>query len=102
MDQVGKARVLAANEDAKKKNLMVAVGLQRHHDPRYVETVKRLRDGEKQQGVRLFCLSCRSAEMVRKGVGQLFCKRQIDLIMQSGRKIIGETQTKPTTQTDTY
>lgn len=36
--------VLAAAEAAKKKNLKVGVGFQRHHDPRYVETVGRLRD----------------------------------------------------------
>src|SRR4029079_1470665 len=31
--------------EAKKKNLKVAVGLQRHHDARYVETVARLQAG---------------------------------------------------------
>ncbi len=45
VDAPGVRRFLAANEEAKKKNLMVAVGLQRHHDPRYVETIKRLQDG---------------------------------------------------------
>ena len=33
VDATGVRRVLAANEEAKKKNLMVAVGLQRRHDP---------------------------------------------------------------------
>jgi predicted dehydrogenase len=37
--------VLATNEKAKKKDLMVAVGLQRRHDQRYVETIKRIHDG---------------------------------------------------------
>lgn len=46
VDGPGIRRVLAANEEAKKKNLMVAVGLQRHHDPRYIETVARVKDGE--------------------------------------------------------
>src|SRR5206468_3138110 len=30
----------------KKKNLKVGVGLQRHHSPRYQETVKRVQDGQ--------------------------------------------------------
>ncbi len=46
VDGPGIRRVLAANEEAKKKNLMVAVGLQRHHDPRYQETIARIKDGE--------------------------------------------------------
>jgi predicted dehydrogenase len=45
VDAPGIRRFLAANEEAKKKNLMVAVGLQRRHDPRYIETMKRLHDG---------------------------------------------------------
>ena len=40
-DGAGVSRVLAANEEAKKKNLMVTVGLQRHHEPNYIETVKK-------------------------------------------------------------
>ncbi|NDH01438.1 MAG: gfo/Idh/MocA family oxidoreductase, partial [Opitutae bacterium] len=44
-DGAGVRRVLAANEEAKKKNLMVTVGLQRHHEPNYIETVKRIQDG---------------------------------------------------------
>jgi hypothetical protein len=45
VDAPGVRRVLSAVEESKRKNLMVAVGLQRRHEPRYVETVKRLRDG---------------------------------------------------------
>ncbi len=45
VDAPGVRRVLASNEKAKQKNLMVAVGLQRRHDPRYIETIKRLHDG---------------------------------------------------------
>ncbi len=45
-DAPGIRRVLAAVESSKKKNLMVGVGLQRRHEPRYVETVKRIHDGE--------------------------------------------------------
>lgn len=45
VDAAGVRRVLAANELAKEKNLAVAVGLQRHHEHRYQETIKRLQDG---------------------------------------------------------
>jgi myo-inositol 2-dehydrogenase/D-chiro-inositol 1-dehydrogenase len=44
-DAPGIRRVLKANEEAKKKNLKVAVGLQRHHQAAYLETLKRLHDG---------------------------------------------------------
>jgi predicted dehydrogenase len=44
-DAPGVRRILAAAEEAKKKNLKVVVGLQRRYDPRYQETVKRLHDG---------------------------------------------------------
>lgn len=44
-DAAGVRRVLAANEKAKKKNLAVAVGLQRHHEDRYLETVQKIWDG---------------------------------------------------------
>ncbi|MFN9718849.1 MAG: Gfo/Idh/MocA family protein [Planctomycetota bacterium] len=45
VDSVGVRKVLAANELAKTRNLAVAVGLQRHHEPIYIETIKRLQDG---------------------------------------------------------
>jgi myo-inositol 2-dehydrogenase / D-chiro-inositol 1-dehydrogenase len=45
VDALGIRRVLAAAETAKQKKLKVGVGLQRHHDPLYEETVKRLQDG---------------------------------------------------------
>lgn len=44
-DGPGIRRFLAANEQAKKKDLMVAIGLQRRHDPRYIETMKKVHDG---------------------------------------------------------
>jgi myo-inositol 2-dehydrogenase/D-chiro-inositol 1-dehydrogenase len=44
-DAAGIRRVLAANELARQKNLMVAVGLQRHHERKYQETIQRLWDG---------------------------------------------------------
>jgi predicted dehydrogenase len=45
VDAAGVRQVLAAAEEAKRKNLKVGVGLQRHHDPKYIETVKRVQDG---------------------------------------------------------
>lgn len=45
VDAPGVRLFMAANEQAKQKNLMVAIGLQRHHDPRYVETIQRIHDG---------------------------------------------------------
>jgi predicted dehydrogenase len=45
VDAPGVRRFMAANEEAKKKNLMVAIGLQRRHDPRYIETIKRIHEG---------------------------------------------------------
>jgi len=44
-DAPGVRRVLAAAEESKRKKLLVAVGLQRRHEPRYIETIKRLQDG---------------------------------------------------------
>jgi predicted dehydrogenase len=44
-DAPGIRKVLAAAEEAKKKNLLVQVGLQRRHENQYKETVKRLQDG---------------------------------------------------------
>ncbi len=44
-DAAGVRTVLAAAEEAKKKNLGVGVGLQRRHQPVYLETIKRLQDG---------------------------------------------------------
>jgi predicted dehydrogenase len=45
VDGPGVRKVLAAAEEAKKKNLKVAVGLQRHHQKPYIETLQRLHDG---------------------------------------------------------
>jgi len=46
VDAIGVNKVIDANQIAKSKNLAVAVGLQRHHEPIYIETIKRLHDGE--------------------------------------------------------
>jgi myo-inositol 2-dehydrogenase / D-chiro-inositol 1-dehydrogenase len=44
-DSTGVRKVLAAAKIAKEKNLKVGVGLQRHHQKGYIETLKRLHDG---------------------------------------------------------
>ncbi len=44
-DAPGIRRVLAAAEEAKKKNLKVGVGFQRRHQRGYLELVKRIQDG---------------------------------------------------------
>ncbi len=44
-DAPGIRQLLAANEEAKKKNLKVAVGLNCRHDLKFQETIKRLNDG---------------------------------------------------------
>ncbi|QHT70106.1 Gfo/Idh/MocA family oxidoreductase [Rhodocytophaga rosea] len=44
-DVPGVQRVLAAAEEAKKKNLNVVVGLQRHYQNNYREVLKRIKDG---------------------------------------------------------
>ncbi len=44
-DPAGIRQVLAAAKVAKEKNLKVGVGLQRHHQAGYIETIKRLQDG---------------------------------------------------------
>ena len=46
VDGPGVRAVLAATAEAKKKNLALGVGLQRHHQKSYLETIKRLQDGE--------------------------------------------------------
>lgn len=44
-DAPGVRRVLEAAKVAKEKNLKVGVGLQRHHEEKYLETIKRIKDG---------------------------------------------------------
>jgi len=45
-DAAGVRKFLAAVAEAKTKNLKVGIGLQRHHQANYLETVKRIHDGE--------------------------------------------------------
>lgn len=44
-DAVGVRRVMAANEEAKKKKLAVAVGHHLRHEPKHIEVVKRIHEG---------------------------------------------------------
>lgn len=46
VDSPGIRKVLAAAEEAKRKKLNVVVGLQRHYQKSYIETVKRIHNGE--------------------------------------------------------
>jgi myo-inositol 2-dehydrogenase/D-chiro-inositol 1-dehydrogenase len=45
VDGPGVRKVLEVAKEADKKGLKVGVGLQRHHQPGYIETIKRLQDG---------------------------------------------------------
>lgn len=45
VDGTGIRKVLAAYEEAKKKNLAIGAGTQRRHQRAYLETLKRIRDG---------------------------------------------------------
>ncbi|MCA8986210.1 MAG: Gfo/Idh/MocA family oxidoreductase, partial [Planctomycetaceae bacterium] len=54
-DASGVRRVLAAAEEAKKKNLKVGVGLQRHHQASYQEAIRRIHDGELGDLITLRC-----------------------------------------------
>ncbi|HVX61220.1 MAG TPA: Gfo/Idh/MocA family oxidoreductase, partial [Pirellulales bacterium] len=54
-DPPGVRRVLAAAEAARKKNLKVGVGLQRHHQASYQEAIRRIHDGELGEILALRC-----------------------------------------------
>lgn len=45
VDAPGVRRVLAAGKQAEEKGLAVGVGLQRRHDPKYIEAITRIQDG---------------------------------------------------------
>lgn len=45
VDAPGFRRFMAAAQESKKKNLKVGVGLQRRHQPGYLESIKRIEDG---------------------------------------------------------
>ena len=55
VDAPGVRRILETNKLAKQKNLKVGVGLQRHHNAIYQQTVQRLHDGAVGQPVALRC-----------------------------------------------
>ena len=45
VDAPGFRSLMETNKLAEEKGLKVGVGLQRHHEPRYIETIKRIHDG---------------------------------------------------------
>ena len=55
VDAPGVRRVLAAAAEARAANLKVGVGLQRHHEARYLETVGRIQEGALGELVLLRC-----------------------------------------------
>src|SRR6266852_6531466 len=77
-DAPGVRRFLAAAEESKKKGLKVTVGLQRHYDEGYRETIKRLHDGAIGDIVAMRCYWNGSTPWI---------KRRADLEQQYGRKL---------------
>jgi len=77
-DAPGVRRVLAAAAESKKKNLKVGVGLQRHHQIGYLETLKRLHDGAIGDIVSMRCYWNGNTPWVRK---------RADLEKQYGRPL---------------
>src|SRR2546427_2381784 len=77
-DAAGVRRVLAAAEEAKKKNLKVGVGLQRHHQLGYIETLNRLWDGAIGEITSMRCYwKCTTS----------WVHRRLELEKQYGRKL---------------
>ena len=77
-DAAGVRQFLAAAEEAKKKNLRVGVGLQRHHQAGYIETVKRLHEGAIGDITSMRCYWNGSRP---------WQKKRVDLEKQRGRKL---------------
>ena len=77
-DAAGVRRFLAAAAEAKKKNLKVGIGLQRHHQAGYIETLQRLHDGQIGDIVSMSCYWNGSRP---------WQKKRADLEKQAGRKL---------------
>ena len=77
-DSPGVRQVLAAAKTAKEKNLKVGVGLQRHHQAGYVETIKRLQDG---------AIGDIIAARAYWNGGGVWTRKRADLEKQYGRKL---------------
>jgi predicted dehydrogenase len=77
-DVPGVRQVLAAAEEAKKKNLKVCVGLQRRYQASYLETIQRLHDGAIGDIVAARCYWNGSTPWLH---------RRADLEKQAGRKL---------------
>ena len=45
VDAAGVRKLIETTEEARKKNLRVGVGFQRRHDPKYIETIDKLKEG---------------------------------------------------------
>ncbi len=54
-DANGVRRVIDAASEAKNKNLKVSVGLQRHHQPSYIEAMDRIHQGELGETIAMKC-----------------------------------------------
>lgn len=78
VDPPGVRKVLAAAEEAKKKNLKVGVGLQRRHQLGYLETMKRLHGGEIGDIVSMRCYWNGTTPWLKK---------RADLEAKAGRKL---------------
>jgi len=77
-DPAGVRQVLAAAKVAKEKNLGVGVGLQRRHQPVYLETIKRIQDG---------AIGDIIATRVYWNGSTPWVKKREDLEKQAGRKL---------------
>ncbi|MEW6307248.1 MAG: Gfo/Idh/MocA family oxidoreductase, partial [Verrucomicrobiota bacterium] len=78
VDAPGFRKFMAAAQEAKKKNLKVGVGLQRHHQLGYLETMNRLWDGAIGDIVGMRCFWNGNTPWV---------KPRADLERQAGRKL---------------
>jgi myo-inositol 2-dehydrogenase/D-chiro-inositol 1-dehydrogenase len=78
VDAPGVRTVLKAAEVAKQKSLCVGVGLQRHHQPNYLATMKRLQDG---------AIGDIHLTRVYWNMGLLWVKERAVLEKQAGRKL---------------
>lgn len=78
VDAAGFRRFMAAAQESKKKGLKVGVGLQRHHQLGYIETMNRLHDGAIGDVVSMRCYWNGNTPWV---------KPRADLESQAGRKL---------------
>lgn len=82
VDAPGVRQVLELARKAKEKNLKVGVGLQRHHQAAYLETVKRIHDGEFGD-VRALRVYWNSAGVWEPRVERKNCKTEMEYQMRN-------------------